>query len=196
MSEITILGPGAPRGAAKGAPALRAGLHFEARVERWLERRYNFHPQVMFHGPRGRFIPDGLLFAPDYSRLCVVEIKTQHSTEGCGQLLRYVEWLSQWFRRPVQGLLMCAHYRPELLGTLVPTIETITECRNFSWGIFTLGARDLPRVRGGAYGLDLAPLPLDSAVWSSGGAGDCSDRLRSSAIVAALPRTGRARADA
>ena len=121
---------------------LANGLRYEARVTRWLVAAYNFHPQVEFENGSKRFRPDGLLFDSAFSRLCVVEIKNQHSQEGVGQLQWYMRWLREWFPGEVSGLLVCQTYRPEIVGELVVRLEDVLEGA-YSLGVLAIGAKRL-----------------------------------------------------
>lgn len=176
---------------AKTAPnaTLRAGLYYEARVSRWLEQAYNFHPQIEFEKDNHRFRPDGLLFSPNWDRLCVVEIKSQHSQEAVHQVLIYQSLLCEWFAKPVQALIITQTYRPELTGPLVPHIDCITKCCEPVLGVFAVNARYLPRKRGLGMGNGpgMGKQASEPVVRPSGGARHGADSVLRRADVVAPP---------
>lgn len=87
----------------KGSNAsARRGLRFEAKVCKEFSARYGsrFVPQLpiffqeemtadLRRGQRGKAIPDGLLFSPDWKSVCIVEIKLRHSGDAWWQMNRF-----------------------------------------------------------------------------------------------------------
>lgn len=176
---------------------LMAGLRYEARATKWLVQRYDLQPQVEFLVGSRRFRPDGLIFSPDFSRMLVVEIKTQHSLEGWNQLRWYTTWLSEWFPGKTQGVLFCQDYRPELGGVLLRNLQELLDSGDVKQGVLTVAARELPRARadGGCSGLGMGTGFADSLVWSARATGDDAVGGLRDASMAALARAAGARCD-
>lgn len=87
----------------KGSNAsARRGLRFEAKVCKSFSATYGsrFISQLPFffqeemtrelkRGQRGKAIPDGLLFSPDWKELCIVEVKLRHSFDAWAQTHKF-----------------------------------------------------------------------------------------------------------
>lgn len=162
-------------------PTLRSGQSYERRASRWLEREYGMISQVEFERDGyGRFIPDGLMFSPDYAKLVVVEIKTQHSRIGEQQLKNYVSWLSEWFPGPVSGLEVCGIMHPsqEVSWELVPNPRVAFY---LPFCIVAVSSGSLPRVRDG---LGMAKSAASDVVPTTRGAGNGADRSVRDSLVA------------
>ena len=193
MIRLSLQPPMASKGL---TPTLANGLAYEKRVSRWLTTTYNFYPQVGFEHVthRHRFIPDGLLFAADFSTLHVVEIKNQHCQEALGQLALYVRRVSEWFGKPVAGLEVCQTFRPDIISpgfTVRVSVEDALKAIG-ELSIVPISARTLPRVselgskaRGSGMAGEFAEVPNGPG----GGGWDHSNRRGRAAVLAAGQRT-------
>lgn len=130
-------------------PTLVTGTRYERRVTKWLAHEVGMVAQVEFERDGyGRFIPDGLIFSPDFRRLVVVEIKTQHSYQGVAQLRNYQRWLRDWFNGPVSALEVCGTYH-HCSGPRPLMVTDPLAAFHYDYAVMPMNARWLPKVRDG-----------------------------------------------
>jgi hypothetical protein len=156
------------------SPSQRAGISYERRVTKLLNRRGGFISQLAFHyqlkyeRSARLCVIDGLKwkYEVDYPSLCVIEIKNQLNEYAFKQLSFYMELVAWWSRLPVSGLLICNETRELLAGECYPNIVVA------GWGARTLKRFEREAERNGA---ERNTSTSHSTLWASGSAGNHLD---------------------
>jgi len=159
-------------------PAQAAGLRYEQKVVRFLEKRFQLIPQLPFEFQAAakpsrnrsfKLIPDVILFHPGGFECVVVEVKHQHSGKACVQLERYrcaVERAWPWMR--VGTLEVCANYYTQELTVKVFLLDELSQVWNlsaFAHDVYVLSGRELKLALGMGNGLRVGDELCGAPLW-------------------------------